>query len=84
MRMAADVTPAAIAPLGENDADAVTPWYFDETMPAAESGSVVRMEVSRAAALEYGAPLPASPAQTVEAEFFIGDDGLTRAIRFMQ
>lgn len=84
LQPAGDTTIGPIAPLSDNDADALTPWYVDEALPVAESGSVVRLEVSRATALEYGAVLPATQSGVVQAEFFVGDDGLARAIRFVR
>lgn len=79
-----DVTAVATAAMQESDADALTPWYVDGTLPAAESGNVVRMQVSRTAAAAYGAPLPDSQDASLQAELFIGDDGMARAIRFVR
>jgi len=75
---------SAIAPLAQNDVDALTPWYFNEGLPEPEAGSVVRIEVLRAAADEYGVVLPESSSPYVNAELYVGDDGLARAIRFVR
>ena len=75
---------SAIAPLAQNDIDALTPWYFNEGLPEPEAGSVVRIEVLRAAADEYGAVLPQSSSPYVNAELYVGDDGMARAIRFVR
>ena len=77
-------TDSAIAPLAQNDVDALTPWYFNEGLPEPEAGSVVRIEVLRAAADEYGAVLPESSSPYVNAELYVGDDGMARAIRFVR
>lgn len=79
-----DMTPVITASLEESDADAVTPWYVDGTLPAAESGNVVRMQLSRSEAAAYGAEVPGTEETTVQAEMFVGDDGLARAIRFVR
>ena len=58
----------------------VTPWYFNEGLPLAERGQVIRLEVPAATAAQFGV-LARGP---VKADLFIADDGLTRAIRFVQ
>lgn len=46
-----------------------------------ESGQIVRVELTPAALAQLGIALPAEP---VEAELLLGQDGLARAIRFVQ
>jgi hypothetical protein len=59
---------------------AVTPWYFSAGVPPVESGQLIRMEVPPETAARFGL-LVHGP---VQADLIIGDDGLTRAIRFVQ
>lgn len=59
---------------------AVTPWYFSVGVPPVENGQLIRMEVPPETAARFGV-VAAGP---VEADLIIGDDGLTRAIRFVQ
>lgn len=58
----------------------LTPWYFNEGLPLAERGQVIRLEVSAATAAQFGV-VARGP---VKADLFVADDGLTRAIRFVQ
>jgi hypothetical protein len=59
---------------------AVTPWYFNVGVPPVENGQLIRMDVPPETAARFGV-VAAGP---VEADLIIGDDGLTRAIRFVQ
>ncbi len=58
----------------------VTPWYFNVGVPPVQNGQLIRMELPPETAARFGV-LAAGP---VEADLIIGDDGLTRAIRFVQ
>lgn len=60
---------------------AVTPWYFHAGLPAPATARVVRTQVSVATAQHFGVIAGGSVA---EAEILMGDDGLARAIRFLQ
>lgn len=59
---------------------AVTPWFYNTGLPAATNGQVLRLEVTAATAARFGV----AASGPVQAEIFIADDGLTRAIRFVQ
>lgn len=55
------------------------------TADAPESGHVVRVKVPRSALIAFGLPMNVNRAEEmVKADVFIGDDGLARAIRFVQ
>lgn len=69
-------TPAAAQP----QVRAVTPWYFSAGVPPVESGQLIRMEIPPETAARFGI-LVQGP---VQADLIVGDDGLTRAIRFVQ
>lgn len=60
---------------------ALTPWYFNSALPRPEYGRVVRMEVSRATAAQFGVYAARASA---EAEVLIGEDGQAHAIRFVR
>lgn len=52
---------------------------------APESGHVVRVKISRTAMIAFGLPMNAERAgESITADVVIGDDGLARAIRFIQ
>lgn len=59
---------------------AVTQWYYSAGVPPVENGLLIRMEVPAATAARFGVLAPGP----VQADLIIGDDGLTRAIRFVQ
>lgn len=59
---------------------AVTPWFFSAGVPAVESGFLVSMDVPAETAARFGL----AARGPVQADLIIGDDGLTRAIRFVQ
>ena len=55
------------------------------TADAPESGHLVRVRVPRSALIAFGLPMNVDRAgEMVKADVFIGDDGLARAIRFVQ
>lgn len=57
--------------------------YVAET--AQESGQVVRVRMPRATLASFGLPVNAERAnELIKADILIGDDGLARAIRFVQ
>ncbi len=61
------------------------PLTFTADSTAPESGHLVRVTIPRSALLAMGLPMNAERAgELVRADVFIGDDGLARAIRFIQ
>ena len=61
------------------------PLTFTADSTAPESGHLVRVTIPRTALLAMGLPMNAERAgELVRADVFIGDDGLARAIRFIQ
>jgi hypothetical protein len=76
-------------PRTDNRADEVATDFLPLTYiagPAAsDSGHVVRMNVPRSALIAMGFPMNVDRAgELVKADVFVGDDGLARAIRFVQ
>lgn len=65
---------------GEGE-QAITPWYFNTGLPLEGSGRIVRVKVSAEAAAQFGY---FTPAPTVEAQVFLGEDGMARAVRFLR
>jgi hypothetical protein len=52
---------------------------------AMESGTVVRVQLSRSALISLGVPVqPDRPDETLKADVVLGDDGVARAIRLVQ
>ena len=61
------------------------PLTFVEDSSAQQSGHVVRMKVPRSALIAFGVPMNMERAgELITADVVIGDDGLARAIRFVQ
>jgi len=61
------------------------PLTFTADAPALESGHVVRVKIPRSALVSFGLPMNLERAgELVKADVVIGDDGLARAIRFVQ
>jgi len=61
------------------------PLTFIADSTALESGQVVRVRVPRSALVSFGVPMNVERAgELVKADVVIGDDGLARAIRFIQ
>ncbi|MBA3974137.1 MAG: hypothetical protein C0504_07975 [Candidatus Solibacter sp.] len=58
----------------------LTPWYFSGGLPQPARGQIVFIRVNPQTALRFGV---VSEGQ-VPAQLLIGDDGLTRAIRFVR
>jgi hypothetical protein len=58
----------------------LTPWYYSEGLPAPAQGQIVFIRVNPQTARRFGV-VSDSP---VPAQLLIGDDGLTRAIRFVR
>lgn len=58
----------------------LTPWYYSEGLPAPARGQIVFIRVNPQTARRFGV-VSDSP---VPAQLLIGDDGLTRAIRFVR
>jgi hypothetical protein len=62
---------------------ALTPWYYNQALPPARSSQVLRVKVSRDLASSFGV-LAAGSTGLVQADLLIGEDGMARAIRFVQ
>ena len=61
------------------------PLTFTADSAASESGNVVRVKIARTALIAFGLPMNAARAgELITADVVIGDDGLARAIRFIQ
>ena len=61
------------------------PLTFVDDSTAQESGHVVRVKVSRSALIAFGMPMNMDRAgELITADVVIGNDGLARAIRFVQ
>lgn len=58
----------------------LTPWYYSDGLPKPARGQIVTIRVSPATAGRFGVVADAP----VPAQLLIGDDGLTRAIRFVR
>lgn len=58
----------------------LTPWYYSEGLPSPAQGQIVFIRVNPQTARRFGV-VSDGP---VQAQLLIGDDGLTRAIRFVQ
>lgn len=75
----------AIHPAVEDSVEAYTPWFVQRGGITPVRGQVVRMRVSRGTAAAFGVRnVGYSPDAAVEADVFIGDDGIMRAIRFVR
>ncbi|HEX7313903.1 MAG TPA: hypothetical protein VF297_08270 [Pyrinomonadaceae bacterium] len=73
---------AAVARSNSNDYLPLT-YLADAT--AMESGTVVRVELSRSALISLGVPVePTRADETLKADVVLGDDGVARAIRLVQ
>ena len=60
------------------------PWPGAEAWPPFESGSLVRVDLPVSALVALGLPVPASSVTAVQADIVVGQDGLARAVRFVQ
>lgn len=61
------------------------PLTFADDSRARESGHVVRVRVPRSALIAFGVPMNMERAgELITADLVVGDDGLARAIRFVQ
>jgi hypothetical protein len=68
-----------------NSLDEFVPLPVSEGLPPAAELSVVRMKLRGSDLQQYGLEAPADAvAQTMMAEFVVGEDGLPRAIRIVQ
>lgn len=67
-------------PGSKEAARGITPWYFNQGLPAPVKAQVVEIEVSPSVAARLGV----ASRTAVKAELLIGDDGLTRAIRLVE
>ena len=60
------------------------PWPGADAFPPFESGSLVRVDLPVSALARLGLSAPLSAAGVVQADIVIGQDGLARAVRFVQ
>src|SRR5688500_6280225 len=60
------------------------PWPGGEAWPPFESGSLVRVDLPVSALVALGLPVPLSNVSEVQADVVVGQDGLARAVRFVQ
>lgn len=60
---------------------AASPWFFYSPAPVTQRGHVIPVTVSASTAAQFGIY---RASDSVSAQLFIGDDGLVRAIRFVQ
>lgn len=75
----------ASRPALEDSVEAYTPWFVQRGGIGPVRGQVVRMRVSRGTAAAFGVRgVGYSTGAAVEADVFIGDDGIMRAIRFVR
>ena len=58
----------------------LTPWYVNTGMVPVQRGQVIYMEVGPETARQFGLAL----AGPIQAEVFVGDDGMARAIRLVR
>ncbi len=76
---------AESAPIYTEIATEFLPLMEAESLASVESGSIVRVELSRQALVALGLPMNAERAnEPVKADVLIGEDGLARAIRFVR
>lgn len=64
--------------------DAFVPLPASEGLPTAAALSIVRIRLRGSDLQQYGLQTPADAAQTMLAEFAVGEDGLPRAIRIVR
>ena len=68
-----------------NTSNQYVPLTYLASSTAMESGTVVRVQLSRSALLSLGLPLNADRAgELIKADLVLGDDGVARAIRLVQ
>ena len=60
---------------------ALTPWYYNTALPPSARTTLVKFDADAEVASRFGV---ASQARKVPAEVLLGEDGLPRAIRFVQ
>jgi hypothetical protein len=73
---------ATVAQTGDNE---YLPLTYLAGATAMESGTVVRVELSRSALISLGVPVqPDRPDETLKADVVLGDDGVARAIRLVR
>jgi hypothetical protein len=58
-----------------------TPWFFNTGLPLTGAGHVVRVKLSPEVAARFGVY---TTGDGVQAQIFLSDDGLARAIRFVR
>ena len=82
LRREARAGSAAVAQTGNNE---YLPLTYMAAATAMESGTVVRVELSRSALISLGVPVqPDRSEETLKADVVLGDDGVARAIRLVQ
>jgi hypothetical protein len=58
----------------------VSPWFYSDGLPSPAGGQLVLIRVNQTTARRFGVVSD----RPLQAQLLIGDDGLTRAIRFVQ
>jgi hypothetical protein len=71
----------AVEPAAGLEPQPFTPWFFNTGLPLTGAGHVVRVTVSPEVAARFGVY---TTGDGVQAQIFLGDDGMTRAIRFVR
>lgn len=78
-------TRGASAAVAQSNGNEYLPLTYLSDATAIESGTVVRVELSRTALISLGVPVePNRSDETLKADVVLGDDGVARAIRLVQ
>lgn len=78
-------TRGASAAVAQTNGNGYFPLTYLADATAMESGTVVRVELSRSALISLGVPVePTRTDETLKADVVLGDDGVARAIRLVQ
>ncbi|HEV7744820.1 MAG TPA: hypothetical protein VGO56_07475 [Pyrinomonadaceae bacterium] len=79
------ISEAANETVARNTANEFVPLTYLATATAIDTGTIVRVQLSRSALVRLGLPINIeSSSETVKAEVVMGDDGVARAIRLVQ
>ena len=77
--------PGQLSPLvAQEVATDYIPVVFGPPLEADEFSQVIRISVPRSEMARYGLPVDGGPAARVKADVVLGEDGIARAIRFVQ
>jgi len=75
----------AVAPARDRDDNEFIPLPYAARIAPGEALDVVRVQVPRSTMMRFGLPVSADrPWEPVRADLIVGQDGLTRAIRFVR